>query len=51
MRHLSAMEGGYQLSARQDGVSRDTVDEVGIGIGGLYLFARDDVEEFGCDGG
>ena len=26
-------------------------EEVGVGIGRLYLFARDDFEEFGCDCG
>ena len=29
----------------------DTGEEVGVRVGGLYFFARDDVEEFGCDCG
>ena len=33
------------------GAFGDTCEEVGVGFGGFYLFARDDVEEFGCDGG
>ena len=50
-RDMRARKCRHQLAARQNGTSGDTCEGVGIGIGGLYLFAGDDVEEFGCDCG